>query len=617
MSLAVKKTSLILAVLILVLAARASAQVNAGETHLSLNGTLSAGYSDDYSNTLGSDHSVVGAGQADLSGFYFNPNFLSFDVQPFYNQSRLNSSYQSLTAASGVTASATIFGGSHFPGSVSYSTTYNSSGNFNVPGLTNFTTHGNNDTLAINWGVQLDHLPSIHFSFSTGDNTYSIYGADSRGTLRSNAFSVTTAYRVAGFSLNGGYQRIGLDAFTPAFLAGDLAQQSDTGSNAFFFGVGHDLPWHGAISATATRLDISTSFGDTSSTDKDTTSIDTLSGSISFAPVPHLNLGGSTYYTDNLEGTLYNTLLTAGATVPQTELQSSSHDISLTGYANYDMPAEHMHVRAFAERQEQSLLGLSFAADSYDGTVTYSNRLRGGSFNGVLGVTRTSIEGSQQSTLGLISSVNYTHQVRGWAMAGGLSYNRDTQTVLIAYTSSGYNYNASLGRRIGRRSYWGAYGSGGKTMLTAQAGSANTSQSYSTSLSLPRFAISGSYSRSSGNALLTSTGLVSTPIPVTVLPSTAIVLYNGNSYSVGLGSSPIRGLTLSASYSRALSGTTSNAIISNNTNENFNGTLMYQFRKLNFEAGYSRLNQGFSVTGTPPSLEGSLFVGISRWFNFF
>ena len=80
--------SLILAVFILALAPRASAQVNAGEASLNLNGTISAGYSDDYSNLAGSDHSIVGAGTADLSGSYYNPNFLSFDIQPFYNQSR-------------------------------------------------------------------------------------------------------------------------------------------------------------------------------------------------------------------------------------------------------------------------------------------------------------------------------------------------------------------------------------------------------------------------------------------------------------------------------------------------------------------------------------------------
>ena len=117
---------------------------------------------------LGSDHSIAGAGAADLTGSYYNPNFLSFDVQPYYNQSRLNSSFQSMTAASGVNASARIFGGSHFPGSISYSAAFNSSGNFNVPGLANYTTHGDTDTLAINWGVHLEDLPSLNLSFSDG-----------------------------------------------------------------------------------------------------------------------------------------------------------------------------------------------------------------------------------------------------------------------------------------------------------------------------------------------------------------------------------------------------------------------------------------------------------------
>ena len=83
---------------------RASAQVKSGEASVNLSGTVSAGYSDDYTNVAGSDHSIVGAGAADLSGIYYNPNFLSFDIQPFYNQSRLNSSFQSITSSSGVNA---------------------------------------------------------------------------------------------------------------------------------------------------------------------------------------------------------------------------------------------------------------------------------------------------------------------------------------------------------------------------------------------------------------------------------------------------------------------------------------------------------------------------------
>ena len=133
---------------------------------MNLNGTVSAGYGDDYSNVAGSDHSIAGAGEADLTGMYFNPNFLSFEVQPFYNQSRLNSTFQSMTASSGVYANAKLFGGSSFPGTISFADVYNNSGNFGVPGLTNFTTHGNDESLAINWGVHLHNLPSLHFSFS-------------------------------------------------------------------------------------------------------------------------------------------------------------------------------------------------------------------------------------------------------------------------------------------------------------------------------------------------------------------------------------------------------------------------------------------------------------------
>ena len=168
---------------ILALAPRASAQVNAGETSLNLNGTVSAGYSDDYSNVAGSDHSIVGAGTADLSGSYYNPNFLSFDIQPFYNQSRLNSTFQSLTAASGVNASAKIFGGSHFPGSISYSTSSTAAGTLMFRASPTTPRMGTTMCWPLTWGVHLEDLPSLNFSFSDANSAYSVYGANAQGTL--------------------------------------------------------------------------------------------------------------------------------------------------------------------------------------------------------------------------------------------------------------------------------------------------------------------------------------------------------------------------------------------------------------------------------------------------
>jgi hypothetical protein len=613
----VKRILTILAVVALAPTAPLLAQVAAGEASLNLSGTISAGYTNDNSNNSGSDHSISGAGSADLSGSYFNPNFLSFDIQPFYNQSRVNSTFQSFTAASGVNASAKIFGGSHCPGSITYSTSFNSSGNLNIPGLANFTTHGNNDVFAVTWGVHTDHLPSLDLSFANADNDYTVYGANTKGSLHSETFTASSAYKIAGFNMNGGYQHNDTHALTPEILADELPQYTNAGANSFSFGVGHNLPWNGSFSAAAARLDISTNYGDTTTTNNYNTSVDTLTGAVNFAPRLHLNLGATTYYTDNLEGTLYNTLLTSGVTVAQNEGQETSHDLSMTGYANYGILAEHLNLHAFAERQQQDFAGLSLASDSYSGTATYSNKLLGGSFNGVLGLTRTSINTAQDSLLGLSASVNYTHQIERWNVAGGLGYSQDAQTILIAYTTSGYNYTGSLGRRIRRRSYWGAYVSGAKSQLSNQPGSTTSSHSYTTSLSMSRFSINGTYSDSSGNALLTPSGLVSTPIPLPAVNPAAVVLYNGKAWSAGLGASPIRHLTMSATFAKALSGTQSGSTNSNNNSQNLNILVTYNFRKLSFISGYSRLDQGFSASGTSPAMVGSFYVGISRWFNFF
>ena len=364
-------------------------------------------------------------------------------------------------------------------------------------------------------------------------------------------------------------------------------------------------------------MNLAEDYTERGSTTNYNTSIDTLTSGVNFAPVTHLNVGADAYYTDNLEGTLYNTLLTAGVTAPESQPQLASHDLTLTGNANYVIPAEHLTLHALVERQQQTFGVSSLASNMFNGDATYSNRLWGGQFNGSLGFTRTSVNTTSESLLGLNTSINYTHPINRWTVAGGFTYSQDTQTVLVGYTTSGYNYTGSIGRRIGRRSFWGAYASGERSLLTGEPGTANASQSFSTSLSIPRFSINGSYMKSNGNSLLTATGLVPTPIPVTALPAADVVLFNGDSYSVGLGSSPVRRLTITAAYAKALSNTNSNSTFSNNNNETMFFLLTYQFRKLTFNAGYSYLLQGFSIEGTPPTRETSVFVGISRYFNFF
>ena len=147
--------------LTVVLAIPAVGQIKIGETSSTMSGTLSTGYTGDYGNLIDSSHSLSFGGSGTLSGFYYNPNFVSYNLTPFWNQSRDNSAYQSISSASGLNFDSSIFAGSHFPGSISYAKAYNSEGNYAIPGVANYTTHGDSTTFGINWAETLPDRPSL------------------------------------------------------------------------------------------------------------------------------------------------------------------------------------------------------------------------------------------------------------------------------------------------------------------------------------------------------------------------------------------------------------------------------------------------------------------------
>jgi hypothetical protein len=110
---------------------------------------------------------------------------------------------------------------------------------------------------------------------------------------------------------------------------------------------------------------------------------------------------------------------------------------------------------------------------------------------------------------------------------------------------------------------------------------------------------------------------VPVPIPSPTLPSSLVSLYGGESYSFGLSSTPVKKLIMGGAFARSTSNTSSNVVTSSNQNTQANVLIQYQYRKLNFISGYSRLEQGFSGSGTSPEVISSYYAGVSRWFNFF
>src|SRR5579859_5071495 len=101
-------------------------QVKVDDVALNLSGNLGFGYSGSFGD-LSSAHGISGVGNADLTGSFYSPQFLSFHLSPYLNESRESSNFDSVSSTSGFRASANIFSGSHFPGWVNYSRTYDSS----------------------------------------------------------------------------------------------------------------------------------------------------------------------------------------------------------------------------------------------------------------------------------------------------------------------------------------------------------------------------------------------------------------------------------------------------------------------------------------------------------
>lgn len=599
--------------LVVLFANPVSGQVQVGDASINMNGTVSGGYSASYGNAIGSSHSFGFAGASTLSGSYYDPGFLSFNFSPYYNQSRANSNFQSITDSSGFNFSSGIFGGSHFPGSINYSKAYNSEGNFNLPGLPNYTTHGNSDVFGINWSEVVPGLPSLSAGFQTGGNQYSVYGTNDNGNTGFHSFTLHSGYVIDGFSLSAYYQNGTSDSLIPQVFSNPQQPLTvNSNSDGYGFSASHNLPLHGGISATFSR----TSFGTQDQGYNFNGTVDLVSATAGIQPTQKLHFSVSTNYSDNLAGSIYQSLTSSGIIAPPISQSQTSNSLDTLATATYAI-LPNLQAQGDVERRDQHFLGESFGETSYGGGLTYTRGLLGGTFNGSVFATDNRLDNSNLNVLGLTTTVNYNRQIDLWVVSGSFSYAQNVQTLLVSYTTSFLNYSGNVRRRFGKFS-WTAGAGQSRTGFTALPGTESHSESITTGIGWSHWiTANGAYATATGIALPTATGLAPPPTPAPVPLPSLLILYGGHSYSFGFGSSPVRRLTISASYSRATSNTASAGIASWNANKQINTYFQYQFRKVYLTGGYATLSQGFSASPTAPATVSSYYLGVSRWFNFF
>jgi hypothetical protein len=592
--------------------ARVPAQVTVGnDLNMNLNGQISAGYNADYGNAIPSDHNITGGGNGTLSGFYYDPNFLAFNISPYYNQSRTNSTSQSITASSGVLASASLFDGSNYPGSVSFSRTYDSLGTFGVPGLPNYTTRGNSDGFNIGWGVNPPDWPHLSFIYSQGTNDYSIYGTNTNGSSDYHNFNAHLTDQVDGFNLSAGFVHNQTYSQYPLVLQNGQLESMDNSGNSYFFSASHNLPFHGGFGASYTRSDFSADFSDGHYSG----TVDTVNSNANFRPLEQLSVSADFNYTDNLIGTLFQNVTTAGGIVQQTTPNEQSNSWDADGSASYYLGKQWIFTGTY-EHREQSYFGTAFASDALTGSANYWRRLFGGSFSSVVSVTRTTEDNLNQTIVGLLAVTNYSRRIELWDVSVSGNYFQSAQTSLIGYTTSGWGYSGQVGRRFGNL-HWNANAGGSRSLLNGSSGYGYNTQNYGTGLNIRWFGINATYAKSDGLGLLGVNGVIAPPLTNGTILPTNLIMYGGHAYGGGMGMNPVRRLTITLSYAKAFSDTNSGGVGSHNNSENVVGRLQYQFRQMFFDAGYSKFVQGFSASGLPPSQLNSFYVGVQRWFNFF
>ncbi len=590
--------------------AQAPPALTVGEnTKLNAGGLFTFGYSGDYGDAVPSDHGLNFGASGQLSGYYYNPNFLSFSATPYYNQSRADSSYQSLTDASGIVGTANFFTGSKFPGAVSYHYDRNSSGTFGLTGQPNFTTIGTGDGFSINWSALFPNWPTLSVGYSQGGGSGTIYGTSEETSSSTKIFNVHSNYGIAGFRLNSFYTRNSLNSQYPEFLTGEGESQQDSSGQNIGFGAQHALPFHGSFYANIERSSYTGSFSGAGVSPNQNSYTDNIENAgASFHPTQKLSVDMTESYTSDLSGYLSQSLSTSGGVVP-VNLGSGTHSTTMTGGLGYQL-THSMVASAVATHYDQYYFGEDYTGTFLSGSLSCARRLFN-MFSFSASVVDSS-NGNNQNAIGFIGNINYSHRVLGFQTSAQFTYAENAQTLLVTYTTSYYNYSANVRRRLGRGWGWTGAFNGSHSGLTNFAGTSSHSEGYSTSFGSPRFTLTGGYNQSTGASLLGAGGLVGLP------PTPGVsnyITFNGDSYNGGISVTPLRRLLISGTFARAISNTVGQTISHNDT-QIYNAQLQYHLRRIGLQAGYTRFTQGISAVGTPASTT-SYFVGFSRWFDFF
>jgi len=593
-----------------------AAQMQLGDNlHMNLSGTAGFAYAGGINQGL-SDHSMGFSGNGMLTGNYYNPNFLNFNIDPFYNREQSDSVFGSLTNTTGVTSSMNLFGGSHFPGTVTYNRLFNGTSQFGLPGADiGLAQHTNTQGFGIGWSALMPDWPTLTANYMVNGNSSSILGTSGTDDEKDRTLNLFSTYKWDGFRMTGQFIHRNVNASFSELADAAVPVHTTSSSNSYGATVQHALPFAGSFGASWNHLGYDYAYRDSYSTNNSGAST-ALNGNASFHPTNKLGVAFNANYNDSLLGSVPEPILNNGTVVNMTSL--GSFHSSLVGSDVYYQIFRNLGVHADVSHSQQSFLGQTYSSTQFFGSANFNfehSLLKGLSFS--MGVVDTAQQ-ANNTGLGFVGNVNYTRKFGGWDIAGNFAYSQNVQTVMLVYTTSSYSYLGSLRRRIGERTYFMAGYSGSHSGITANSGTTSSAERVWTTLMHHGYTLNGYYNKSNGMAILTANGLV--PVPGNTPPpllGNAFTSYDSRGWGLNAGGTVRQRLTVSAGYSKTNGHTIDPLTTVSADNELINAVMQYRLRKIFVNAGYTRLRQSVGTAGSTPIEVTSYFIGFSRWFNFF
>src|SRR5271165_297917 len=599
------------------LALPAAAQLQVGDNlHMNLSGNIGATYSGSIDDGL-SSHGMGFSGNGVLTGNYYSPNFLNFNIDPSYNRTQTNNLFGSLTNTTGVVAGVNLFTGSHFPGSITYNRLYNGSSDYGVPGSdVGIAQHGNTQGIGIGWSALVPGWPTLTANYAIDSTSNQLFGTTGRDTEHDRTLMLQSNYRVDAWRFSGQFQHRHTQSNLGEELeAGAVPITSNSSSNSYAATAQHPLPWAGNFGVSFSHLGYSYSYEDANHTSNSGGSY-TLNSTAAFHPVQNLGIALNANYTDSLLGSIPEPVTNSGTAVDFTSL-GSFHSF-LVGTDVYYQVLKSLGIHFDISHERQSFLGQSNDATQFGGSANFNfdhSILRGLSFS--LAVVDTAQQASNTG-LGFVGNLNYSRKFFGWDVGANFSYAQNVQTVNLVYTTSSYSYLGNLRKRIGERTNLILGYSGAHSGITANSGTTSSAERGYMTFLYRGYNLSGFYSKSNGMAILTANGLVpvTTTLPTSVLGS-GFTSYESNGWGINAGGTLFRKLTLTAAFAKSNGNTIDPALATYNNNTLINVTMQYRLRKIFLIGGYTRLNQTVGTVSASPIVVTSYYVGFSRWFNFF